>query len=1715
MGLNFFKKVEGDIKCGHLAKSSDINQIQTNIEEATREMMKALHGVVNSSFILGEDEDAFVLTKAPKQGGQYVDAKNLVTNQDAGEYLSFNKYGYRQPIYKSKSSCYAIVVRLKNDYTQDVMVTGELRSSNFDKLGECKINLPKKSEKECTFIFDVENFSVQPGRDPDELNNPDSEDLRPLNDEEHIFDYDYKNPENKRNFSFGATPIYFVLKPLGFSETDQYKEDNDGYEGNIDDAFGVFVDKQAQQGGRLERVHINSTEYSLYESSFGDNASYNVDLYYKDIYANDPTYLCTGGEAIINGERVLCMDTHVSVAGASEHGDVKSFVCLNDEGHLEVINSEAYTNENQIKYESGTEVTDGMLLIGIITTYMNDLKPSKIEQDDTNMITRKRSHHERLRRLEKEIAYQRDITIPPRLKYTLSGEDIIDKNPLGILIKGASATTTEDFLESSKYFVAIDSQGNFVIKSMEAEVVNVPVSFVENQDKNTIGKEISHAEQIVSNTNINIDYKKKTASLNQASAVEKAAYEVGTTAAEAKKTISNPWDDSSRNRPTSKTITPTERVFTVNKDKVGANVWSSEFPAMTLYVKNPITLKSLTIPITKFKNIDSVRFIIWKRQHPNNRTNTVWLEKKVYTSKSFSLKNAKVKGGYQYLDKPFTIEIKNGLKLTDHQYIVFVLAKPKSGKGSVFVETYKPQSSKDFLIRYYGSGDASHFLLKDRYYEIWYNKASMTAEVDKYLMSGTIESGTITWNEEEGEPVNTVSYDGNINTPSGCGVDVSVNCGSGWVKLPKVNTAYSITGGERSFKWRAVFKSNGENTPKISYSNSKKYALNFKITKNKPKASNTNINEGDFNNNCITTNTFYPGDILHNYIGDDNFSGANKFSNYEYLRLWSEPSDSEDLIIDICASNKRGNINTNETKESESTAPKIGEFDIFTLFYADLTLDDFNTYSVDYSNYDGNVEYDEHNLRFKIDTEQAYNDNEVSIFNNKLLKFDIDEYNPDNDNIDEFRFKKDTIVPEKPTEEGKEEDKPFDPDEPWPLDSQTDSSSGFKKTVIKLPVEYESESNTILTKFTSDNYMDLRNYSGLKLIYTLTSDNEKTKVSKLGLYISSDIEEEAPTNKEVEVVNVELPKELIPRDSTLADNLIKDYYGKVFAEKVIINGVETTVKYEYKAIANSLSPTGVSYVKQQYHNINSSTIFYLPDLTVGINKEIIISIDKFNEYFQYIKEIGIMTLNGEKDSQGNPIKFALIDGDSGCELSINQIYGVVSGYTNIYNGTQKFTVTEESKVLEDNKIIDFTNVVDNTNKENKFGRLNIKWYNSADSKISIPQGKPLYYLNNDSITTDAKHFAIQIATDTWLPKNSFKVELCSEENGINPVYSLNVPTLNYLFYEPERIYRGNIRNNFVFVEDTDYKTVEGLQKGFDDGEITSDDLNTKKYRFKSDSYLYPRAAILKEVSYTPYINCKETSTEYQYTIKDKSGNSFKYNDKVIEKISFGGQYSSTEKIFSFEELFEEDGEYRINDKTNSKNNISNVLGIISALTSPFIEYKYKNDSFKRVNVESLSIAIYNSKGQNLKDTTSTKITDWIGTKIAISFKVSEKVVKQTDAEWAAFYNEKPVPNFSQVYKKINEDNQIKSIRLSTTDKFSEFIQKIKNREKDRPASSDIDKDYDYITIFIKNIFLHEAEHIPLFHPNVRMKLYGQQKESATSDVDSPGVRKVGAVIEYK
>lgn len=1328
---DYYIPVEGSLEAGQLAKAEDIRAIETSVQDSEKNMINDLYD--HTSFVLGSAEDAFVLSPAPKKGGRYIDTMNIVPS-DKENWLSIKKYGYKQKIRKGKTSLYSIIVKLRNLHSKPIIVWFELRDPNDNDilLKKSSIQVPPNiTGSEFEVVFDQEFL-------PTSTNNIDVADASglPILNEDSVeeIDDDYLSDDTidgtDDNNGLGFAEYDLIIRPLNINVSDLTLSGDEDIDLVDDDSFAILADNEGAYGQRLYKTGNNG---GLYDKLVGD-------LYFKDIYATTNTYLCVGGQAVIDGQAVPSLNTHVSIDGVSSFGNVKTLVYMDNDGHYQAVNSNAFFGDDEDP--EFDEVIDGAKLpIAYITTYMGDTKQPIIDQSILP-----RSHHEDIRRLKKQMAHQKDFAMPPRLKYRVDGMDIINPYPETLV----NPDLVGDYLTAignankievgGDFFLTTDAKGNFVIKAVDAVVVNIPVTF--KGDLSVSGKkDIALAQSISSQNNVKIDTKKGIVELstapvkNETTTTTSTKGLVATTKAEAKKTIYNPWDDYADNRPKNSKITPTNRKFTIHKGAVNSNI--SQFPAMTFYTGKKIKLTGLTIPITTFSNMSNVRFVIWKRQNSNNKTNTVWLGEKIYESKAYSLKNATEKNNKQVLSKPLTIKPSKGINLTKGQYVIFTYGTPKDKTGSIYVSTYKPAKTRDFLIRYYGASNAANFLLKDRYFEVWYDKnAKIEVEEEEYNTSGSITSGTTTWANDE--PIETVTVNGSISTPSGCSYKIYADTGGGWTQLT-VGKATTMKGGGKSFKWKIELIGNKKSTPKISFNEKNNYAINFTITKKTPQSGGTMWKDSG---ECVTTKTFYPNDILKKYIGDENFSAENRFSNYEFMSLWADNNDGE-LLCDIHASDRQANVSTpTNTISTTGKAPKSDVFDIYSLIYCDLKLSDFSRKSVDYSDYDEDVEYDEHNLRLKLDTDTSYNDNDVSIFAKNNLQYVVK--------------KEKTLLDEGGT----------DYEENVGDDAIVVNETGNILLRQNPAIPISNEQNTLIAKITNQyGYSDFSKFSALRINYNLTGNidlEENGILENIGFYISSAIEEDVPSidlnNDIIEEHNIIREDGILPDLNNSQEDIINYYYGKIIEQVVIRNEVTYKVYYQYVK-------KGDTYELQQVHNLRPNVVYSIPQLRYSVEGNqlsVLIPIDKNNDWFTRVKEIGFLALSGD---QGWNVPVDSI-------LSINNIQGVVQGYNIIYNGSTNFTpVSNVSNHC--NSSIEQLPVGDGTATDNVCN-LQLYYKNLGHETLA--------YIQNNTTTTDFNHFGIQLACDYWLPKGALQIHLCTDDKGQNPAFTMDVPTLNYVYY---------------------------------------------------------------------------------------------------------------------------------------------------------------------------------------------------------------------------------------------------------------------------------------------------------------------------------------------
>lgn len=1501
--VSYYHKVIGNLKKGDIAKSSDINHIQLHISDALKTLLSELHD--NESYVLGHDEvykNSFILKAAPKTLGRYLDSYNFddETKEENAKCVNINRYSVKQPIIKTKTSLYSIIAKFKNTSNKNITVTCRIEDEDGAPLRTNYITLaPNTTFSNYEIVFDLDFYPAPPNLDYKDLKERDGKDL-PSDTKEESFDEGFEEEHKDESyhpfFTAGLSKLFFVVERTELNETSLKENENDEVSFDPENSLGLYY----LEGSPFpdKNIYAEISKGTIYETT-------DWNICYQDVYANGDTYLCEGGSAIIDGERVDCLDTHISVEGGSSYGNVLTQIYLGNDGHLRFSNKKTSLSLNIEDFEQdiSNPLPPNYLPIALILTYSNTLYGTIKEPlilQDYDYGQRPPSHHERLRRLEKQMDWSNDIALPGRIEYSINDGEWIDKeekNLLGLLPNTNSEGENVDSTSENNIFLTTDEKGNVVVKISNAVTEELPITLKEKL-KDDDGKAIKLEDTDVLNVssfskleNIVHDSKKGTLSLDIDKTKEKKS--IATTSKEAKQTEFNPWDDSASNRPSGKNYQKNEREYKVVSGKNGENDRESFYPGMTFYTSTNYNMKKLTIPIHKFENCSAVKFFIYKRQESNNKKNRVWLQK-CYSSKQFSLKKAKVKGKYQYMDDGFTMNFgKGGLSLPKGQYVIIALPIPKSGTGSLFVETYKPKNSKDFCIKYRGSANAAHFRLVDRYQEIWYNSASAVVDEENYYTKGTATSKTLTWDEDGLERIVSVKpiVGKNLTTSTDKkqSYEIQVNTGGNWVTVKPDEDNKISSGGAKTFKWRITFKSDGKGTPKLAYNSKNEYAIKFILTRQKPGDFEKSSEVDTINKNmCITSVPIDGDDVLRKYIGDPNFGlEHSRFQGYEFARVWADENINKSLLIDIQASDK----NIKYVQEAEGKKEEELYTPLWSLHYCDLTLDDFDKINVNYSHYDEDLEYDENNLRLKLDSEHSYNDDDIQI------------------SVD---FKK----------------------TPNDIDDSEDEQLSFVSSTV--------EENQLFLKKTFANPIDLTKYTGLKFRFKTGGTESTTGLLKgVGIYISS----------------IETNKNTIPSDLNKPEDVAETLYDTDIIPNIIDPDTSSYSHYEGKIIEikHDLTPddgdntyqTGYyKYVKQyddkqekfiyklvQVHDLRTFNLYKLNDIVFTGEEEyfdVRIEMDQNSNNLKYVKEIGIITLNDEKTSDGesvysvkqtstvskltaeakenNTIKITLKDNDNNPIANGKIIYNETNDDTNVTNanGIKEFSnlqdTGEATFVFTGGKTstgddaptysasmikvsYDFTKEEDKiTIKEDTFkvfngisleldslrgiredtltiydpdeekgpifstadeGRavvygvktvLDKDTYlttlaNDTDNNISkVTETSPkttqicikrnseqlkgantLVYVNNpfNGGTSGYKHIGIQLAADCYIPKDSLKVNICSEKNGENPIISVNIPTLNTIFYP--RTGDGTINLSQIFkrfdIDDEQIKSI--------------------------------------------------------------------------------------------------------------------------------------------------------------------------------------------------------------------------------------------------------------------------------------------------------------------
>ena len=135
------------------------------------------------------------------------------------------------------------------------------------------------------------------------------------------------------------------------------------------------------------------------------------DLFFEERYCSGLSFDLSPGEAVIVGEKVVNLDTHVTLTPGSSYSPRKDVVYMNSLGILGVFEGIPSSNPEE------PFVPEGVLRIATIFVGkdVGSASAMSIDQDDSKFINRPRSQLERLRRLEKRAEWDFKYNSPRRV----------------------------------------------------------------------------------------------------------------------------------------------------------------------------------------------------------------------------------------------------------------------------------------------------------------------------------------------------------------------------------------------------------------------------------------------------------------------------------------------------------------------------------------------------------------------------------------------------------------------------------------------------------------------------------------------------------------------------------------------------------------------------------------------------------------------------------------------------------------------------------------------------------------------------------------------------------------------------------------------------------------------------------------------------------------------------------------------------------------------------------------------------------------------------------------------------------------------------------------------------------------------------------------------------------------------------------------------------
>ena len=389
-------------------------------------------------------------------------------------------------------------------------------------------------------------------------------------------------------------------------------------------------------------------------------------------------------------------------------------------------------------------------------------------------------------------------------------------------------------------------------------------------------------------------------------------------------------------------------------------------------IPNDCVLKKITPYITRFQNIEKWTIILFK----NDKVFNINTDRKTYIkdltnagAATTEFKNlyksdwVKVgKGDKNGVTKvktqhTFVINNGNGVKLKAGTYSILIYGRLKSGakEGSIRINEYATSKPLKYgaISRVKGTSNMSKVYMEGNQRVNQCILVKFEKEDIKYKTAGSLIGPTI--NTGAGV-IRSVTIDSNNRIPDGCSIRVFASNNGGSTYVEAVNGKVTFNGSGNELKWRINFEGTEYATPVIYYDYNKLYAFRIKTS-----IHNRYIDYEDYGR-CYSTPVMNANSITRTLLANENIT--NRFEEWEFARLWMEDPEKTSEI-DICFAYEDNEYDLNVGSKIQDIVGRI----FYSQVFSGLTLNDFSQESIDYSNYDASIEYDENNYRFKLQSE--------------------------------------------------------------------------------------------------------------------------------------------------------------------------------------------------------------------------------------------------------------------------------------------------------------------------------------------------------------------------------------------------------------------------------------------------------------------------------------------------------------------------------------------------------------------------------------------------------------------------------------------------------------------------------------------------------------------------------------------------------------------------